>query len=99
MRVFVVIATKGRAAETKHLLDCLQKQTRAPDFTVIAGTEASDLEGIDTHGLITSGHGAAVVSRMVGSSAQRNFGLEVLEQRGCFDPAAGRFFCAFFDDD
>ena len=99
MRVFVVIATKGRAPETKRLLDYLQKQTRAPDFTVIAGTEQSDLEGIETHGLIASAHGAAVVSRKVGSSAQRNFGLEVLEQRGYFDPAAGRFFCAFFDDD
>ena len=99
MRVFVVIATKGRAAETQHLLDYLQKQTRAPDYTVVVGTEQNDLEGIETHDVVASAHGVAVVSSKVGSSAQRNFALEVLEQRGCFDPAAGDFFCVFFDDD
>ena len=55
MHVYVVIATKGRAAETKRLLDNLQEQTRAPDFTVIAGGEASDLDGIATCGLIEVG--------------------------------------------
>ena len=99
MRVFVVIATKGRARETMRLLDCLQGQTRTPDFTVIVGSETADLENIDHHSLINSGRAIAVVSPRAGSTYQRNFGLEILEQAGYCTPEAGRFFCAFFDDD
>src|SRR4051794_14022493 len=99
MRVFVVIATKGRAREAMRLLDCLQRQTRTPDFTVVVGSETADLGNIDHHSLINSGRAVAVVSPRVGSTCQRNFGLEILERAGYWKLEAGRFFCAFFDDD
>lgn len=99
MRPFVVIATKGRAKETLRLMDCLAQQTLPPAYTVVAGTEASDIEGINEHPWIASGHGEAIVASRTGSSAQRNVGLETLEAKGFFAPEAGRFFVAFFDDD
>lgn len=99
MKAFIITATKGRAKETQRLLDCLQRQTFQPTFTIIAGTEPRDLEGISNHPWIAAGHGEAIVSPRMGSSAQRNFGMELLEQRGYFAPEAGRFFCVFFDDD
>jgi O-antigen/teichoic acid export membrane protein len=99
LRPFVVIATKGRPAETARLMDYLQRQILQPVFTVVVGTEVSDLVGVDSHPWIVAGHGAAVISPRIGLTAQRNFGLETLEQRGYLSSNAGRYFCAFFDDD
>jgi hypothetical protein len=99
MRAFVVIATKGRAKETRRLLDYLQRQTLPLEFAVIVGTTPGDLEGMGDHSLIKTGLGEALISPVVGSSAQRNYGMAILEQRGFFAAEKGPFFCAFFDDD
>ena len=99
MRSYVVVATKGRPHETFLLMDCLQRQTTTPAFTVVVGTEDADLTETKEHPFIKNGNGIAVIANRVGLSAQRNFGLEMLEQRGCFSPESSRFFCAFFDDD
>lgn len=99
MRCFVVVATKGRPTETRRLLDNLRGQVLPPAFTVVIGAEDKDLSGIHDHELVRSGDCFATVSPKVGSSSQRNFGLAELKRRGYFDEGAGRFFCAFFDDD
>ncbi|MDE1901938.1 MAG: glycosyltransferase family 2 protein [Alphaproteobacteria bacterium] len=103
MRAYIIIATKGRARETRVLLDYLQRQSLPPAYTVIAGTEEKDIAGLAGHPLLDNGRGEVFVSPRVGSSCQRNVGLETLAQRGLFDAdgATGgeRFFCAFFDDD
>lgn len=99
MRSFVIIATKGRAKEAQRLLDDLQQQTMPPTFTFIVGTEERDLDGIGDHPWIKAGHGEALIAPKKGLTAQRNFGLNILEQRGYTARNAERFFCAFFDDD
>jgi hypothetical protein len=99
MRAFVIVATKGRAAEVSTLLTLLMRQTLRPEFTVIIGGEFGDIAGLNRHPLIDRGEGIAIVSPRVGSASQRNYGVDVLRQRGAFDAGKGRFFCAFFDDD
>jgi GT2 family glycosyltransferase len=99
MRPYIVIATKGRPRETLRLMDYLQRQTTTPAFTIVVGTEYADIAEMEEHPFIKNGNGIAVISNRVGISAQRNYGLEVLDQRGYFAPEYGRFFCVFFDDD
>ena len=52
MKPFVIIATKGRAKETRVLLDYLLAQSLMPHFVVVVGSEQSDIEGLDTHPFI-----------------------------------------------
>jgi len=81
-----------------YLIICRSKRY-PPAFSIIIGTEKSDLEGLDNHPLIQSGQGQLLISPKMGSSAQRNCGLETLKQQGYFAPGHGRFFCSFFDED
>ncbi|MBV8264627.1 MAG: hypothetical protein JOY87_12470 [Candidatus Eremiobacteraeota bacterium] len=97
MKSFVVVATKGRAAQLLTLLDFLQRQTALAELVVIVGAEEADIAGVASHPLMKHGQAGAVVSPCPGSSFQRNYGLELLEQRGLL--ANSNFFCAFFDDD
>ncbi|MDR3424424.1 MAG: glycosyltransferase family 2 protein [Alphaproteobacteria bacterium] len=99
MRAFVIIATKGRAKETRVLLDFLQRQTLPPAYALIVGSEAGDIDGCGDHPLLAAGRGEAFVSPRVGSTCQRNAGLEALKRRGAFGQSGGDCFCAFFDDD
>jgi len=99
MRSFVIIATKGRARELSILLDFLNRQTLRPEYSVIVGTDATDIAGSESHPLIKNGKGSAIISPRVGLTAQRNYGLEALEKMGFFAEEKGDFFCAFFDDD
>ena len=99
MRAFVIIATKGRAPEVLTLMNFLQRQTLPATFTVIVGTEEADIAGVNSHPYIKDGHGVALISPRAGLTSQRNYGLEVLEQRGFFTDGKEEFFCAFFDDD
>lgn len=97
MKSFVVVATKGRTAQLSTLLDFLQCQTAPAEFTVIVGAGEADIAGVSAHPLAKNGRAVAVVSPCPGSSSQRNYGLELLEQRGLLTNS--NFFCAFFDDD
>ena len=99
MRSYVVIATKGRPREMLRLMDCLQRQTTIPAFTVVVGTEYADFAEIEEHPFVKNRNGMAIIANRVGLSAQRNCGLEMLEQRGYFASDFEHFFCAFFDDD
>jgi hypothetical protein len=99
MRAFVIIATKGRAPEVLILMNFLRRQTLPSTFTVVVGTEEADIAGVHLHPFIKDGRGVALVSPRAGLTSQRNYGLEVLEQRGFFAGSKEKFFCAFFDDD
>jgi hypothetical protein len=80
-------------------MDNLQSQTIKPAYTVVVGTEYSDIAETEAHQFIKNGNGIAVISDRIGTTGQRNFGVEMLEQRGYFTSDKGRFFCVFFDDD
>lgn len=96
---FVVIATKGRNADCLRLVDCLEKQSLQPAFTLFVGTEQADIQGLNDLPWMKSGKGKAIISDKIGSSHQRNFGMETLEKEGWFAKYGDNFFCAFFDDD
>lgn len=83
--VAVIIATRGRPALVRNLVNLLEAQTRAPDHIFIVGSQDEDFGGLENRPGLT-----AQVGR-TGSALQRNDGL-VLAGRN-FD------FIAFFDDD
>lgn len=85
-RIFVAIATVGRADLVRRTVDHLATQSRLPDGVVIVGAGPGDVGGLD---------GAALPCELViarrGLCAQRNAALDVL---------AGRAdIVTFFDDD
>lgn len=97
MKPFVIVATKGRAKETRVLLDYLLDQSAVPDFVVVVGSEQSDIEGLDTHPFIKQNKGQLVISK-AGLCIQRNAGIEALlaQPKLAVDQD---WFVAFFDDD
>jgi GT2 family glycosyltransferase len=92
--IFVVVATKGRAAATAILCEFLARQTVPIASVVIVGSEARDVAGLAGAG------GLALDIRIAGTagaSLQRNVALAAL-----FDgqtPPADDDVVAFFDDD
>lgn len=97
MKACVVIATKGRAKETGVLLDYLANQSVVPHFVVVAGSEPSDIAGLDTHPLITQQKGQLILSK-AGLCTQRNAGVTALLAQPRLQDAQD-WFVAFFDDD
>ncbi|MBS1209299.1 MAG: hypothetical protein H6R19_1697 [Proteobacteria bacterium] len=96
MKVFVVVATKGRAAETSILMDFLERQTMLASRIVAVGTCSQDLDGLEQHSLSRSEVVKQIVSDRAGSSVQRNVGVAwVLENEADVDDA----LFVFFDDD
>ena len=97
MKPFVIIATKGRAKETRVLLDYLLAQSLMPHFVVVVGSEQSDIEGLDTHPFIEQKKGQLVISK-AGLCVQRNAGIEALLTQPEL-AVTQDWFVAFFDDD
>ena len=85
-RLFVIVATVGRAALTTSTVALLEQQTRAPDGVIVVGVTADDVVGV--------GDGINTVEVALGARGlprQRNRGLDLL---------AGRAdIVTFFDDD
>lgn len=98
MHAFVIVATKGRAVETFHLLDCLASQTLAPRHVLIAGSEPADIAGLDSHPLTISGRASTLIAPRAGLTIQRNAGLDALARLA---PTLTQepWFVVFFDDD
>jgi GT2 family glycosyltransferase len=92
MDVFVVVATKGRAAECCDLLSWLAAQTLPPANIVFVGSQQSDLQGIAEHELARSGRVLTIVANRAGSSLQRNVGVYALG-------TPHKPFCVVFLDD
>lgn len=85
-RLFVIVATVGRAALTARTVAMLERQTRRPDGVIVVGVTPGDVAGI--------GAGQPHVEVALGDRGlprQRNRGLDLL---------AGRAdIVTFFDDD
>lgn len=97
MKPFVIVATKGRAKETRVLLDYLLNQSLVPHYVVVVGSEQSDIEGLDTHPFIEQKKGELVISK-AGLCIQRNAGIETLLAQPEL-ATDQEWFVAFFDDD
>jgi len=98
MNSYIVLATKGRAAELRTLLDQLAQQTFPAKLAVVVGTSTSDIQGLDRHPLTVAGGARVMVSDRAGLTTQRNVGIEaVLEMHP--EAAFDNSFMVFFDDD
>lgn len=99
MKISVIVATKGRAAETATLFDYLGRQTRRPDAVYVVGAEPADIAGLGTHAL----HGATRVELMLSATAgltsQRNCGVDALLHDIGLDRTDEPWCVVFFDDD
>jgi glycosyltransferase involved in cell wall biosynthesis len=99
MHSYLVIATRGRAAAVTELVDWLQRQTRQPGVTVVAGVEPADLEGLEHHLSLELGRLRLLTTRRAGLCTQRNAALDWIAnmEREC--PSRDGYFVAFMDDD
>lgn len=77
MRIFVIIPTVGRAACVCDTLGWLARQTRRPDGVVVIGASAEDVEDVAE----TCDLPVEVELWRIGSSAQRNRGLDLVQHR------------------
>lgn len=96
MDVFVVVATKGRAADCRELVSWLDAQTLAARGIVFMGSEAADVSGLEER---DGASGARIVVRTanhVGTAFQRNAGLRALAET-C--DLKSPHIVVFFDDD
>lgn len=94
MKVYVVVATKGRAKEVYTLLTILAQQSHPIEAVVVVGHEQSDIQGLDQHPSTQSGKASLHLSAK-GSCHQRNHGLDVVSKK----QANKDWFVVFFDDD
>lgn len=99
MDAFIIVATTGRATETRYLIDYIAAQSQQPRHLIIVGAEMGDVSGLSDHPWMALGKCDILISPTVGLTSQRNFGLDHLKQGGHFSDSTTRFFCAFFDDD
>ena len=89
----VVVATRGRAASAEMLLNSLEAQHLRPTAVIVVGVEPSDLPPTRDRPF----HVQLILSDQLGSSRQRNVGIEALHL-GSTSSDTVRFI-AFFDDD
>lgn len=75
-RLFVIVATVGRAALTRATIDRLADQTRPADGVLVIGAEPGDVAGV-----AEARTRPEVVLAPRGSCSQRNRGLDMLEGR------------------
>lgn len=93
MDLFVVVATKGRAADCRDLLSWLAAQTLTPARVVFVGASPDDLRGIDEHEFATTGRVSTLVAERAGLPLQRNEGIRAL------GAPARPYAVLFLDDD
>lgn len=74
MRLFVVIATVGRAELTARTLQRLALQTRRPDGVLVVGAAPEDIAGVTAPGLPVR-----IELARKGSCSQRNHALDAIE--------------------
>ncbi|QBQ98383.1 glycosyltransferase family 2 protein [Paraburkholderia pallida] len=107
MKRYVIVATKGRPAETATLLDFLNDQEAPPHAVYIVGASAADLPRIDGHPLCATAAVKLLIAKSSGLTTQRNAGIEALladlhGEAGNAQANAqseARWFVSFFDDD
>ncbi|GGH13263.1 glycosyl transferase [Alsobacter metallidurans] len=97
-KIFVIVATKGRAAETRVLFDRLSQQSRRPDGVVVVGSEDCDIAGLSEHATGLSLESKILLAPQPGASVQRNIGLEEAAQWANVSDSTS-WLAVFFDDD
>lgn len=97
MKVFVVVATKGRPKETYHLLTHLSEQSHPIESVIVVGHDAQDIDGLDQHALTNSGK-ATIGRAPIGSCHQRNAGLDNVAKHTT-ETDHQDWIVIFFDDD
>ena len=96
MKVYVVLATKGRPTDIPVILNILKKQTLLPDHIVVVGTSETDFG--DGRSIASGDHNISFkISERPGLPIQRNVGIDaILQKHGSSDD---NFLIAYFDDD
>lgn len=77
MRTFVIIPTVGRAACVRDTVKWLERQSRKPDGIVVVGVNPDDIEGVASATSLP----VEACLWLIGSSSQRNHGLDLVEGR------------------
>jgi GT2 family glycosyltransferase len=98
MKAFVVVATKGRPQETYQLLNSLSRQTHEIEHIIVAGSNESDIAGLEKHPLVIA-QNATVKTTDAGLTIQRNAGLDFIMHRHQHTLKPAGWFVVFFDDD
>jgi len=93
MQCHVIIATKGRAAETCVLMGWLARQDRPADSITVVGVTAQDVAGVAE---AQPGLPVSMVLAEAGLTRQRNAGIDALARHLASDADA---LVVFFDDD
>jgi hypothetical protein len=99
MKKYVIVATKGRPVETAILLDYMADQEVRPDCVYLVGATPDDLPDVTGHPLHDHARIVLLVSKVAGSTFQRNDGIEALLQDLEAEQSSERWFASFFDDD
>jgi GT2 family glycosyltransferase len=99
MKKYVIVATKGRPAETRILLDFLADQEARPDAVYVVGAAKADLPDISGHPLLAGSRLVLTIAPTAGLTAQRNAGIEALLADAPDERSGERWFASFFDDD
>lgn len=86
MKIFVLVASVGRAELTRRTVDLLADQTRPPDGVIVVSVVPDDVVGVATARTCPE-----IVFGPKGSCHQRNLGLDLIESRADI--------VIFFDDD
>lgn len=99
MKKYVIVATKGRPAETAILLDYLFHQEVRPDGVYLVGASEADLPDVTRHPLGAHARIELRVAKAAGLTSQRNEGIEALLRDVPAETSGERWFVSFFDDD
>lgn len=99
MRKYIVVATKGRAAEARILLDYLADQETPADVVYIIGATKADLPDAEGHRLLAVSRLELLVAPTPGSTYQRNVGIAAALKDAPGAESGERWFVSFFDDD
>lgn len=86
MKLFVIVATIGRAKLTSQTVDMLADQTRPPDGVIVVSVTPADVEGV-----AAARTNPEIAFALKGLCNQRNLGLEMVKDRADI--------VTFFDDD
>ena len=95
----VIIATCGRAEETRRLLVSLAGQTSLIDRLVVVGATQADIEGVDGLAASSPFHVDMLLTSRAGLPIQRNAALSHLDRVDEFRHADDGAIVVFFDDD
>lgn len=78
----MIVATRGRAAETARVIDYLLGQVHPPDAIYAVSAENAAIAGLDTYPLCAALPVSVLISRTAGPTGQRNCGPSAIRRDG-----------------